>query len=227
MTDKNTYEKNLSSYRNDGAVKHYTKISGKIKPIEMRLIDKYFSGKILDLGCGCGRTTKYIFDKGHDVKGVEIIEAMVSVAKDRYPDIKFLVGDACKLRFDDKSFDVVFFSFNGLDYIHPERERMKAIEEIARVLKPGGYFIYSSHNPLALFRKIRPKFLVRNFLRKSILKRYKLEMEPFGEFHTYYATPKKQIRDVQRETNLKHIAMDSNGWGDIFPHYVFKKEMDN
>ena len=93
---KDLHQKNIDTYATNEAVTHYEKLT-KIKDAEKLLIDKYFSGKILDLGCGVGRTTKYLADKGFDVLGVEIIEDMVKRAKKKYPKIKFEVGDACNL----------------------------------------------------------------------------------------------------------------------------------
>ncbi len=78
--------------------------------------------KILDLGCGVGRTTKPLYDLGYNVIGVEIIKEMIDLAKKKYPNIDFRVGDACNLKFKDAEFDIVFFSFNGMDYIFPEKK---------------------------------------------------------------------------------------------------------
>ena len=55
-------------------------------------------------------------------------------------------GDASNLGLKDNSFDVVIFSFNGIDYIYPYIKRLAALKEIRRVLKTNGLFIFSSHN---------------------------------------------------------------------------------
>lgn len=211
----------MESFGSNESLKRYS--SNYMKPIEKYLINKYFRDKILDLGCGCGRTTKYLYDLGHDVIGVEIVESMVKKAKSNLPKIKFEVGDACNLRFKDNAFDAVFFSFNGMDFIHPELARIDAIKEISRILKPGGYFIFSSHNPLALFFNFRPRFLLRNLLRGTLFSRYKYEKEKFGELCTYYASPQKQILQIHQNTNLRFVELVRRGFYDIAPHYVFKK----
>ena len=48
-------------------------------------------------------------------------------------------GDARDLPFDDGSFDVIVSSL-VIHNIHDKEEREKAINEVVRVLKPGGYF---------------------------------------------------------------------------------------
>lgn len=58
---------------------------------------------------------------------------------------RFRQADARSLPFPDAAFDIVLFSFNGLDPVPPE-SRATALAECARVLKPGGWFIYSGHN---------------------------------------------------------------------------------
>ena len=47
--------------------------------------------------------------------------------------------------FTDDTFDFVLVSFNSLDYIAHE-DRIKALTEIYRVLRPGGFFMFSTHN---------------------------------------------------------------------------------
>ncbi len=218
------HQKNIDTYKTKESVTHYEKLT-KIKDVEKFLIGKYFSGKILDLGCGVGRTTKYIADKDFDVLGVEIVEDMVKRAKEIYPKVKFEVGDACKLKYKDESFDVVFFSFNGLDYVYPESRRVIAIQEIERVLKKGGYFIYSSHNPISLFFKFRPGLLLRSLKEGKILSKYKPEKNAsFGTVYTYFGTHKHQKKLVESNTSLKLVEIVPKSIKEIHPHYVFRKQ---
>ncbi len=220
---KDLHQVNIETYEGEKSVEHYSKLT-KIKDVEKLLIEKYFSGKILDLGCGCGRTTKYLADKGLDVLGVEIVEDMVKKAKKIYPGIPFEEGDACNLKYKDSEFDVVFFSFNGLDYIYPENKRVVALKEINRVLKNGGYFVYSSHNPLSLLFKFRPGLLLRSLKEGKLFSKYKPEKNiNFGKVYTYFATPKNQKKLIERNTGLKFVEQVPKGIKEIHLHYVFKK----
>jgi len=217
------FKVNIEAYKSEESVNHYGNLT-KIKNIEKFLIEKYFHGKVLDLGCGCGRTTKYINDLGFDVLGVDIVEEMISKAKNIYPGIKFEAGDACNLKYKDNEFDVVFFSFNGLDYIYPESKRVAALKEIDRVLKKGGLFIYSSHNPLALLFKFRPGLLLRSLKERKLFSKYKPEKSAsFGTVYTYFATSKKQKTLVGSNTALEFIEQAPNSIREIHPHYVFRK----
>lgn len=118
--------------------------------------------KILDLGCGGGRTTVVLHNLGFDITGLDIAENLIERLHSSYPDIKAVVGDAAQLPFDNSTFDIVLFSHNSLDCLYPKSQRAKALEEISRVLKPQGFFIFSSHvfnliayNPLLLAQVFR------------------------------------------------------------------------
>ena len=66
--------------------------------------------KILDVATGTGQQAFAFARKGYEVIGIDISEAMLSVAKkkNRYKNAKFEVADATNLPFEDNSFDVRF-----------------------------------------------------------------------------------------------------------------------
>ncbi|HEY8087054.1 MAG TPA: class I SAM-dependent methyltransferase, partial [Polyangiaceae bacterium] len=64
----------------------------------------------------------------------------------RYPDVRVLQADARDLsRWADQSFQLVVFSFNGIDAVNPEG-RATILREAHRVLRKGGAFLFSAHN---------------------------------------------------------------------------------
>lgn len=103
------------------------------------------------MGCGAGRTTISLYKIGYtDIIGLDKFCQLIKLAKkyckkNTLP-IEFILGDACKLPFLDCSYDTVFFSFNGLMTIRKLENRKKVFEEISRVLKPQGLFIFTAHS---------------------------------------------------------------------------------
>lgn len=101
---------------------------------------------LLDLGVGAGRTTPPLRAITINYTGLDFSKEMVEIARQRHSGTDFRVGDARDLKiFPDSSFDVVFFSYNGVDYVD-HKGRMMIFGEVHRVLRPDGVFAFSSHN---------------------------------------------------------------------------------
>ena len=92
------------------------------------------SGKILDAGCGPGRDSQLLSDKGFDVTGIDLSEEMIEIAQEK--DGNFRVMDVRNLDFEDETFDGVLA--NQLLVFFQDEERRKAFQELERVLKSGG-----------------------------------------------------------------------------------------
>jgi SAM-dependent methyltransferase len=113
-------------------------------------------GDVLDVGVGAGRTTGYLHALARSYRAIDISSAMVDACRARHPGVDVRLGDARTLEgIDDASCDLVLFSFNGIDYIgYEERERVR--HAVARVLRPGGAFVFSSHNMRVLGGEFPP-----------------------------------------------------------------------
>jgi SAM-dependent methyltransferase len=92
---------------------------------------------VLDVACGTGivaRTAADLVGPTGSVTGLDLNEAMLTVARRVRPDLAWRRGDAGTLPFDDHSFDVVL-SQMALMFL-PDRDR--AVREMARVTARGG-----------------------------------------------------------------------------------------
>jgi trans-aconitate 2-methyltransferase len=100
--------------------------------------------RLLDVGCGDGRTTARIADRlpRGDIVGVDASRQMIDFASTRFapgsgaearPNLRFEVADARALPFDQQ-FDLAV-SFNALHWIP---EQSLALRSIRKALKPGG-----------------------------------------------------------------------------------------
>lgn len=110
-------------------------------PITTRLVEPLLDAaevgrgaRVLDVASGPGYVAAAAAERGASVVGVDIAEAMMSLARRLHPQLEFRHGNAEALPFADGSFDAVVGNFLMLHLGRPER----AAAEFVRVLAPGG-----------------------------------------------------------------------------------------
>lgn len=167
--------------------------------------------RVLDLGCGRGRTTAVIAAMANvEITALDIDEAIVADARRVHPEIAFAVGDATRLDgFADAAFDLVLFSFNGIDYIDTRAGRRACLAEVARVLRPGGVFVHSSHNRRALWanrdaRRILKRNLWRLLTGADLLR----ERGRLWDLECWHGTPASE-KDLLAEAGLELVRVFS------------------
>ncbi|MEW6614394.1 MAG: methyltransferase domain-containing protein [Thermodesulfobacteriota bacterium] len=113
-------------------------------------------GRVLDVGCGPAIFINELLERGCQVWEVDISHKMIEHAKkilgknESTAKVEFLVGDTEHLSFPNNFFDCVL-CVGVLEYIDNEK---KSLEEISRVLKPGGELILTVPNITSPFNKL-------------------------------------------------------------------------
>ena len=126
-----------------------------------RNLSQVQSKRLLDIGCGTGIYFKLLAEYADEILALDISEDMVAVAKDfckqnQLNNIHPDVGSAVKIPFDNQMFDTVI----SLDVLHHIEKLDDVVDEVYRVLKPGGYFFVFEPNilnPLMFFAHLLPK----------------------------------------------------------------------
>lgn len=101
------------------------------------------SGKVLDMGCGCGESTSFLSQNGIDVIGVDFSENMLKEAEQLYPDLTFYKQDILSTSFKDASFDGIVLTYVINHFDNQGLQKLKA--EIDRLLKKNGLVFLSVH----------------------------------------------------------------------------------
>ena len=138
-------------YNDIAGAYHRFRISGNapnneflVNPAALKLIGNVKGKRILDLGCGTGIVSKQLQDKGGKVSGIDLSPEMIGIAKEYAPGIDFKIGSVMKLPYRDSSFDCVL-ALLVMNYV-PDFD--KALSEVWRVTKLGGYFVAAVGNPV-------------------------------------------------------------------------------
>jgi ubiquinone/menaquinone biosynthesis C-methylase UbiE len=121
-------------------------IFGRWAPHVADAADIAAGDRVLDVGCGTGVLARAAADRagadGH-VTGLDLNEGMLAVARRLRPEIDWRQGDASRLPFADSTYDVVVSQF-ALMYFP---DRIAALGEMARVLRPGGRLVIAVWGP--------------------------------------------------------------------------------
>ncbi|MFT2690668.1 bifunctional demethylmenaquinone methyltransferase/2-methoxy-6-polyprenyl-1,4-benzoquinol methylase UbiE [Clavibacter zhangzhiyongii] len=110
--------------------------------------------RILDLAAGTGTSSAALAASGAHVVAADFSEGMLEVGRRRHagnPRIEFVHADATDLPFEDDSFDAVTISFGLRNVVEPR----KGLDELLRVLKPGGRIVICEFStpPVPLVRR--------------------------------------------------------------------------
>ncbi len=156
--------------------------------------------RILDVGCGTGRISQVVPQTAAYV-GVDFSPELIEVAKDLFPEQHFLVADAFQLPYEDALFSVVL-SIAVVHHYPDKHDRIAQLEELYRVLEPGGRVVCTVWNLCQL------KYLK---LWRGWKKAYMSSQHDNSIQRLYYTyTPRELAREF-RAVGFKNVVVEKKG----------------
>ncbi|MCB1327713.1 MAG: class I SAM-dependent methyltransferase [Spirochaetales bacterium] len=155
---------------------------------------------ILDLGCGTGEHLAALSGLVDPKRllGVDIAPAMIRVARERYPGIRFEPGDMRALGLIER-FDLIISLFGCLNYLHSDEELLAALTGARERLKPGGRLLFEVWH-----------------------------RRPYAGLDYSYESPPRLVQSqglaVERRRQVRRISRDRNDFIDIDFTYRLEPE---
>lgn len=151
-------EHNLAASRAwNGTAAHYEAFSAHFSDAIEHCVDTVHAGpelRVLDVATGTGRAARLLSATGAEVIGLDFAESLVAVAREiaekHKRAVRFEVGDAEALPYENASFDRVVSSFGVI--FAPGHDRVAA--ELARVCKPGGRLVMTAWAHDGIMRRL-------------------------------------------------------------------------
>jgi demethylmenaquinone methyltransferase/2-methoxy-6-polyprenyl-1,4-benzoquinol methylase len=153
----------------DGVAKNYDKANDLLsfgsariwRKKVAKLVNSQPGQTILDLAAGTGSSSIVFLREGVKVVAADFSRGMLEEGRRRHPELEFVFADAANLPFADQEFDTVTISFG----IRNVEKTEVALEEMLRVLKPGGKLVVCefSRIPNKFFNSLY-RFYLRNIL---------------------------------------------------------------
>lgn len=117
--------------------------AGKDIAGEARFVDALVprGARILDAGCGSGRTGGPLAERGHTVVGVDVDPTLIAAAVEDWPGPQWIVGDLAELDLRahgiSEPFDAIVAAGNVLPFLAPSTRR-EVLRRLRTVIKPAG-----------------------------------------------------------------------------------------
>lgn len=159
---------------------------------------------VLDVGCGQGFHTFCLSKDMNNAIGVDIFQEDIIIAKKRYPKVDFFVMNIEKLNFENNFFNKIY----AMDVLEHVDNLDAVLNEIERVLKPGGQFIINIPywKSEAWLLKIRPSY--------------------FGEIHHVRIFKDNQLEKILLGKGINLCKIKRTGFLTHIEHYYMFKRVN-
>jgi ubiquinone/menaquinone biosynthesis C-methylase UbiE len=177
--------------------------------------------KVLDLGCGDGIDLKHLANLGGDVYGLDASKELLEKAKKALQNAKFINASFQNIPFEDDFFDLVYSKYaiqtvDDLDLV---------FQEVHRVLKVGGIFLFVAVHPLRQFiekKRGGKDYYKREIVRSVLFGGTVIVQEPIHTLGEYFSNFIVRNFDIIYYNEVYDPAAEQID-GHIYPGFLLLK----
>ena|GEM_PF-76311 len=116
---------------------------------DVHLLGDVRGRRVLEVGCGSAPCARYLAGRGASVVGFDLSNGMLRHAtlaalRTGVP-VPLVQADVCQMPFADNSFDLAFSAFGAIPFV---ADSALAMQQVARVLRPGARWVFSATHPM-------------------------------------------------------------------------------
>lgn len=178
-------------------------------PQERRAM-RFVRGRVLDVGCGAGRVSLHLQERGLDVVGIDVSPLAVQVARHRGA-VDARVGTIDTGVEDDEQFDTILLLGNNLGVLGGERHGQRLLRKLVRLSSAKGRILAGSYDPYEGASELARRYQARNRDRGKMGGVERLRVR-----YRQYATPWYEVLFASRD-EVAHLA-SASGW--TVKHFV-------
>ncbi|RYD82880.1 MAG: class I SAM-dependent methyltransferase [Sphingobacteriales bacterium] len=189
------------------------------------------NASIVDVGCGQGRHSIYLAEKGFQVTGLDYAEENIETARAEAPENAVFIEHDMREPFPVKNMDLALNIFTSFGYFNSESEDVKTVKNICNSLHNGGFAVIDFFNAnkveknLVKSGKIEREGIVFN-ITKEIKDRtvYKTIEVTDGEEEHHY---QERVKLLTLDDFRKYFAETCFILQDVFGNYMLEKYDEN
>lgn len=190
------------------------------------------NAKILDVGCGQGRHLSIFEENQFHITGIDLSFVLLKIAQEKLiknNNAYFIQADMRHLPLKP-SFDLILNLFTSFGYFETDKENQLVLEQIFKILKKSGHFVFDYFNSDYLEKNLIPEHKEElgeliieqeRYIENSRIKK-KINLIKNGEKSTYLESVKlyspEEIFDMLHSVNLKINKTFGNYDGSLFNH---------
>jgi SAM-dependent methyltransferase len=120
-----------------------------VREADVHLLGDVREKRVLEVGAGAAACSRWLMSQGADVVATDISAGMLRQARAGAErsgvEVPLVQSDATALPFADASFDVAFTAFGAIPFV---ADSSRVMDEVFRILRPGGRWVFSVTHPM-------------------------------------------------------------------------------
>ena len=167
---------------------------------------KAAKGRILDIGCGAGRHSLYLQQKGFDVTGIDISPGAVKVCKFRGLKKVFVRPIAGVDKFTPNSFDTILMLGNNFGLFGSAKGMKQLLKKLYRISSPDARVIAGTRNPYKTNDPNHLQYLRLNKLRGRMPGQIRMRArfaKTVGAWFDYLFVSPEEMQEILSDTNWR------------------------